>query len=147
MLFLLDNAGWNYQPNFVAVNVDWTNQWYLSKNEASHHSFFLKLYAQVGDSGEKSPSKDMENFFFPTFKFVIISFCTWKPNPLGLGNCSVPNFCKTGFRYFCSLFTCTLDKFILYAVGLFMSKKSKLLTRKGWFRVFLKLRVENHNKN
>ena len=41
-------------------------------------------------------------FFSPTFKFVKISFCTSKPNPLGLGNCSVSNFCKTHFRYFCS---------------------------------------------
>ena len=94
-----------------------------------------------GDSGEKSPSKDMEKIFFPTFKFVIISFCTWKPNPLGPGNCSVPNFCKTNFRYFSSLL---IDP---HAAGLFMPKKSKLLTREGWFRVFLKLQIENHNRN
>ena len=93
---------------------------------------------------EKSPSKDI--FFFLLFKFVIISFCTWKPNPSGLGNCSVLNFCKTSFRYFFSSFTGTLDKFVPYATGLFMSKKSKLLTREGWFRVFLKLQVENHYK-
>ena len=80
----------------------------------------------MGDSGEKTPSKDMET---KIFKFVIISFCTRKPNPLGLGNCSVPNCCKTGFRYFCSLFTGTLDKFVPYATGLFMPKKSKLFTR------------------
>ena len=85
--------------------------------------------------------------FFPAFKFVIISFRTWKPNPLGLGNCSVPNFCKTSFRYFSSLFTGTYDKFVPYTTGLFMSKKSKLLIREGWFRVFPKLRVEDHNKN
>ena len=42
---------------------------------------------------------------FPTFKFVTISFFTWKLNPLGLRNCSVPNFCETCLRYFavCSL--------------------------------------------
>ena len=44
---------------------------------------------------------------FPILKFVIISFRTWKPKPLGLGNCNVLSFCKTGFKYFCSLFTGT----------------------------------------
>ena len=95
----------------------------------------------------KNPMQGYGNKNFPTFKFVIISFCTQKPNPLGLGNCSVPNCCKTGFRYFCSLFTGTLDKFVPYATGLFTPKKSKLFTREVWFRVFLKLQVENHNKN
>ena len=28
-----------------------------------------------------------------------------------------------------------------------MPKKSKLLTREGWFKVFPELRVEDHNKN
>ena len=62
-------------------------------------------------------------------------FFTWKPNPLGLGNCSVPNFCETGFRYFCSLFTGTLHEFVPYTKELFMLKKPKLLTREG-FNVF-----------
>ena len=48
---------------------------------------------------KKNPDKDME-IFFPAFKFVTISFCAQKPNPLGLGNYSVYNFCKTSFRYF-----------------------------------------------
>ena len=30
----------------------------------------------------------------PTFKFITISFSTWKPNPLGRSNCSVPNICS-----------------------------------------------------
>ena len=46
-----------------------------------------------GGSGEKSQARAWNFFFLPTFKFVRISFCTWKPSPLGLGNCSVPNFC------------------------------------------------------
>ena len=28
-----------------------------------------------------------------------------------------------------------------------MPKESKLLTKEGWFRVFPKLQIENHNKN
>ena len=95
----------------------------------------------------KKSKQGCGKIFFPTFKFVIISFCNWKPNPLGLGNCSVPSFCKTCFRCFCSLFTGTLDKIAPHATGLFILKKSKSLTREGWFRVFIKLRVENHNKN
>ena len=55
----------------------------------------------------KKPKKGYGKKFFPTFKFTTISFSTWKPNPLGLGNCSVPNFCKTSFRYFYSLFIVT----------------------------------------
>ena len=94
----------------------------------------------------KKPKQGYGKIFFPTFKFVIISFCTWKPNLLGLWNCSVLSFCKTGFRCFCSFFTGTLHKFVPYATRLFMPKKSILLTREGWFRVFLKLWVENHNK-
>ena len=54
----------------------------------------------------KSPTKDVVKKF-PTFKFVTISFFTSKPNPLGLGNCIVLNFCETSFRYFCSLLTGT----------------------------------------
>ena len=70
--------------------------------------FFTKIKkwcTQQSGSGEKSPNKDMEKKNFPTFKFVTISFCTWKSNPLGLGNCKVSNFCETGFRFFavCSL--------------------------------------------
>ena len=62
----------------------------------------------LGGSGEKSPSKDMQKKKnIPTFEFFTTSFFTWKPNPVGLGNCSVPNFCKTSFRYFCSLVTGT----------------------------------------
>ena len=95
----------------------------------------------------KKPKQGCGEFFLATFKFVIIGFCTWKPKPLGFGNCSVPNLCKTSFNNFCSLFTGVLDKFVPYATGLFMPKKSKLLTREGRFRVFLKLWVENHNKN
>ena len=55
----------------------------------------------------KKPKKGYGKKFFPTSKFITISFSTWKPNPLGLGNCSVPNFCKTSFRYFYSLFIVT----------------------------------------
>ena len=78
----------------------------------------------MGNSGEKSPKPNQRyrKFFFPTFKFVIISICTWKSNPLGLGNCCVPNFCKTGFRYFCSLFTGIEDKFVPYAARLLIPK-------------------------
>ena len=57
----------------------------------------------MGGSGEKTPSKDMIKKCFPTFKFVTTSFFTWKPNALGLGNCSEPNFCETSFRYFCTV--------------------------------------------
>ena len=65
-----------------------------------------KSSPQKGDSGEKTHARIWKKII-PTFKIVIISFCTWKPNRLGLGNCNVPNFGKIGFRYFCSLFTGT----------------------------------------
>ena len=93
-------------------------------------SIFFSQTQHLGGSGEKSFSMNMEKYI-STFKFAIISFCTLKPNPFGLGNCSVPNFCKTGLRCFCSLFTVTQDKFVPYSTGLFMPKKSKLLTREG----------------
>ena len=65
-----------------------------------------------------------------------VSLCTWKSNPLGFGNCNVPSFCKTGLRYFCSLFTGTLYKLVSYTAELFMPKKSKLLTRESWSQVY-----------
>ena len=79
------------------------NLYFLSYASANYCQSKIVLTIHGSDSGEKSPSKDMK-IFFPAFKFVVISSCTWKPNPLGLGNCSAPNFCKISFRYFCSLF-------------------------------------------
>ena len=52
-------------------------------------------------------AKILKKNFFPTFEFVTASFFTWKPNSFRLGNCNVPNFCETSFRYFSSLFTGT----------------------------------------
>ena len=78
--------------------------------------------------------KQVYEFFFLTFKFVIIIFCTWKPIPSRIGNCSMPNFFETSFRYFCSLFTGTYDKFGPYTTEIFMPKK--YLQRKTDLRFF-----------
>ena len=58
--------------------------------------------SDVSGSAGKSPNKDMEKKKFQLFD---ISFCTWKPNALGFGNCSVPNFAKPVLDIFavCSL--------------------------------------------
>ena len=74
----------------------------------------------------KNTQAKIWKFPFSAFKCVTISFCTWKPNPLVLGNGSVQNFCKIGFNYFCSLFTGTKEKIFPYATGLFMLKKLEI---------------------
>ena len=59
--FLLDTAGWII--NIVDIfNVDWINQWYLSKIEASRHVIYFKVihpnkYFQIY-SREKWASND-----------------------------------------------------------------------------------------
>ena len=94
--------------------------------------FLLKIKKVVWVVLVKKPKQGYEEKLFPTFKVVTTSFFTWKPNPLGLGNWSVPNFCETSFRYFCSLLSGSYN-----STKLFMPKKSKLLTtREGWFKVF-----------
>ena len=49
------------------------------------------------------------------FHMTLLKTVPFWPNPLGLGNCSVPSFCNTNLRYFCSLF-----------ITLFNSKDSSL---------------------
>ena len=62
----------------------------------------------MGGFGEKSPSKDMKKFFFQLSNLSQpVFYLKTQPIGAGLGNCSVPNFCETSFRYFCSLFTGT----------------------------------------
>ena len=88
----------------------------------------------------------MEKKFFSNFQICHNQFLYFNTQPVGAGKLQCAQFLQNQF-YFCSLFTGTLDKFVPYAAGLFMPKKSKLFTREGRFRVFLKLQVENHNKN
>ena len=119
---LVTRSSWN--------SIDWP-----LNDEKLRQPCVFSVVPYVGGSGENNPSKDMEKIFFLNFQ-ICHNFFTWKLNPLGLGNCSVPKFCEAGFRYFCSLFTGTYDEFAPYATELFMLKKSKLITREGWFKVF-----------
>ena len=79
-------------------------------------------------------------FFFS--KFVTIIFLTWKPNPLGLGNCSVSIFCETGFTYFCSLFTGTWTNFSHTQQSYLCPKKQNYLLEKADLRFFLSYRLQ-----
>ena len=93
-------------------------------------------------SGSASPSKDMEKIIFPTIKSVTISFFfTWKPNQLGLENCSKPNFCETGFRYFWSLFTGTWMNLSPIQQSYFCTKNQNYLLKKVDLRFFLSCRL------
>ena len=47
----------------------------------------------MGRSGEKSQAKSF-------FQYSNLPQLFLRGNPTRLGNYSVPNFCKTGFRYF-----------------------------------------------
>ena len=57
------------------------------------------IVRSVGWFWWKKPKQGYGKKHFPTINFLTISFFTLRLNLLGLGNCSVPNFCKTG----CSL--------------------------------------------
>ena len=79
---------------------------------------------------KKAQARSWKNFF-SNFQISHNQFLYLKTQPMRFGNCCVPNFCKTGFRYFCSLFTSTLDKFVSYTTGLLMPTKLKLPTKEG----------------
>ena len=59
---------------------------------------------------------------------------TW---PNGAWNCIVPNFCETGFRYICILFTSTYGKFVPYATEIFMQKNQNYLLGRADLGIFL----------
>ena len=49
----LGNAEWSSNVMKLFFNVDWINQWYLCKNEASHHSiYFKKFWKMICDDGK-----------------------------------------------------------------------------------------------
>ena len=44
VVILLDNAGWIISEIlYIFLNVNGTNQWYLSYNEASRHLIYFKI--------------------------------------------------------------------------------------------------------
>ena len=73
---------------------EWGLTWYL----------WWGIYTCV--SGEKSPSKEMKKKF-PNFQICYNQFSYLKTQPMGAWKLQCAHFCKTGFRYFCSLFTGT----------------------------------------
>ena len=84
--------------------------------------------------GKKSQTSIRKNFFW-TFKFVIISFCTLKLNYWGVEPVVCPIFAKPVLDIF-AVFPLA-PRINLPHTGLFIPKKSKLLTTEGWFSIFL----------
>ena len=82
----------------------------ISGSTSDNHPLFIYYFIgerhvllgmYLGGSGAKSPSKDIKKTFS---NFQICHNLFLNQFLLGLGNCSAPNFCGTGFQYFCSFF-------------------------------------------
>ena len=93
----------------------------------------------------KKPRHGYRKKKFSTFKFVIISFCTWKPNTMGLGNCNVCSIFAKPVLDICAVCSLVPGINLSHTQQLFIPQKLKIVSREGWFRVFPILRVEDHN--